>query len=173
MNIPNILTVIRFVCIPCFIGVFFSDLPDAGLISLCIFLFAMALDVADGFIARKFDMITDLGKAMDPVADKLLVISVVTCLVMDGRIPLWFLLFVIGKELLMMLGWLILYRGRKVVVPANIFGKLATFFMFLYLVDSLRLGVFLTLFQWGAVISTALAFVMYGINFIKIRFAKG
>ena len=82
-NPPNILTYLRLLCVPAFIAVFFAIDGAKNLnvyIAFGIFLFASVTDVLDGFIARRFNFITDLGKMLDPLADKLLQVSVAICL---------------------------------------------------------------------------------------------
>lgn len=172
MTIPNILTIIRLISTPVFAVVFICGGQKLYFVSLFIFIFACFLDLVDGYIARKYNMITDLGKVLDPIADKVLVITVLVCLRVTGALDLWFLYFIIIKECLMVLGGILLYKGNKVVVKSNIFGKLATVFMFMFLVDSLTIKVGVAYFQLGAVITTALAFVCYGVNFFEIKSGK-
>ena len=95
-HVPNILTIIRFILVP-FIVVF--SLQD-NYIAAAIFLVLSAItDVADGYIARKFNFITDFGKLMDPLADKLLVCSAMIALIELERIPAWVVIIIIAREL--------------------------------------------------------------------------
>ena len=93
-------------------------------------------DVLDGFIARKFNLVSNFGKLMDPLADKLTQISVLACLVKVEIIPFWILVIVILKELLMVVGASFLY-GKDVVVYSKWYGKLATVLFYLAIVISL------------------------------------
>ena len=136
-NIPNILTYIRILCVPAFIAVFFAVSGENNLnvyIAFSIFLFASATDIVDGYIARKYSLITDLGKMLDPLADKLLQVSAAVCLCVNefvehSSIGMLFLLFPIAlgaKELFMMV-WGVILAKRTIVVHSNIYGKAAAF----------------------------------------------
>lgn len=125
MNIANIITTIRFVLIPVFLFVFFSDLENAMLFAFLIFLAAGLTDVLDGYIARKFDMITKWGSILDPLADKLMSLTVLISLTIKGVIPLWVPLIIGAKEALMITGAAILFKSGA-YVSAESYGKFAT-----------------------------------------------
>ena len=172
MSIPNIITIIRFALIPVYIAVNFSLCTYANEIAVSIFFLAMLLDVADGYIARKYNMITVWGKIMDPIADKCTMITVVSCLVAKDMISPWLLGFILAKELTMMICGAFIYKKGKIVIPANIFGKAATLILTLYIVDCV-------LFKWCtdellfAVIGVMLlAFLSYVRYYIKNHFKK-
>ena len=121
-HIPNTLTIIRFLLIPVIlIGLF----TNHYFIAFALVAISVITDVADGFIARKFDLVSNFGKLMDPLADKLTQISVITALVILHFIPLWILLVVAIKECAMIVGASFLY-GKDVVVYSRWYGKLAT-----------------------------------------------
>lgn len=127
MNLPNILTTIRFMLIPLFVGVFFSSLDKNMFYSVIIFIIAGVTDVLDGYIARKYNIITKWGQAMDPLADKLMQLTVIICFTVKGLIPIWVILIYGIKEIFMILGGIVLYtRKDKLVIPANSYGKIAT-----------------------------------------------
>lgn len=128
MNIANILTCFRFVLIPVFVLTFRSE-GDYKIWSAVIFIVASATDVLDGYLARKYDLVTNFGKLMDPLADKLMQITVLICLLIADIVPLWFILVLAAKELLLIAGSAFLYV-KKTVVQSNIFGKLNTVFLF-------------------------------------------
>lgn len=133
--IPNILTVIRLIIIPIFISVFFSSIPNKNNIALALFLFANFTDFLDGYIARKYNLITDLGKVLDPLADKLLLMGVLYCLYSTNILPFAFLLLVIISETFMIFyGSYLYFKNEKVIIPSNIFGKLATLIFFITIV---------------------------------------
>jgi cardiolipin synthase len=125
MNIPNILTIIRLLLVPVFILVFFSEIPNAMLISFLIFLFAGLTDFLDGYIARKYNLVTKWGSVLDPLADKLMSITVLLCLTYEAIIPVWVLVVIMAKELLMIIGGAVLYK-KGTYVPARFYGKVAT-----------------------------------------------
>jgi cardiolipin synthase len=122
MNLPNLLTALRMALIPVFVLVY--ERGQAAL-ALLIFLAASLTDCLDGYLARKWNQVTPFGKLFDPMADKLLLLSVLFCLARSGDIPWWMVAVMGAKELLMLLGSAWLLR-RKVVVSANRLGKAAT-----------------------------------------------
>ena len=87
LNLPNILTIFRFFLIPLFIFAFLSSLKFNNVLAIVIFLLSGVTDVLDGYIARKYNMVTKFGKLLGPLADKLMIISVLWCLVVKKLIP--------------------------------------------------------------------------------------
>ena len=85
--IPNILSIIRLALVPAFVVVFFSESPNAQLYAGLIFILASLTDALDGFIARRFNMVTRLGRILDPLADKLMTVSALLCVTVAGLIP--------------------------------------------------------------------------------------
>ncbi len=132
-HIPNILTILRFIFIPIILYFIFTGNYVLGIV---FFTISGITDVLDGFIARKFNLVSNFGKLMDPLADKLTQISVLACLVKVNIIPFWILVIVILKELLMVVGASFLY-GKDVVVYSKWYGKLATVLFYLAIVISL------------------------------------
>ncbi len=131
MNIPNLLTTLRFFMIPCFLISFRAE-GECKLMSAAIFILASITDVLDGYIARKYNMTTKWGQLMDPLADKLMQISAIVSMVIAGIIPMWFIIVAAIKEGLMIVGSLFL-AVKKTYVQANIFGKLNTVVLFIAL----------------------------------------
>ena len=105
--IPNILTTLRLVLVPLFAYVLV--VLKMHWAALAIFLFAGLTDIVDGFIARKFNMITKIGKVYDPLVDKLMQITAVICLAHENIIPDWVIWFILFKEGTMILGGIFLY----------------------------------------------------------------
>ena len=136
-NPPNILTYFRILCVPSFAVVFFLVDGAKNLnvyIALAIFLFASGTDLLDGFIARKFGYVTDLGKMLDPLADKLLQVTTAICLCINSfihhsEIGMLFIFFPIALGLKegFMLFWGIILAKKKIIVHSNYFGKVAAF----------------------------------------------
>ncbi|MBR2181146.1 MAG: CDP-alcohol phosphatidyltransferase family protein, partial [Oscillospiraceae bacterium] len=89
MNIPNLLSIFRMCLVPVFVVVFFSDSPHAYAYAAGVYALAGITDVLDGIIARKFNLITKLGKILDPLADKMMTITVFVCISIAGLIPWW------------------------------------------------------------------------------------
>ena len=120
-NIPNILSIIRIILVFVFVFVFFA--LNEPLWAIIIFLVAGATDVVDGYLARKFNWITNLGKILDPLADKLMQCTVLVCLCIENVVPVWFLLIYFAKELMTLLIGFIVIRRRSVVVVSKWYGK--------------------------------------------------
>ena len=131
-NVPNALTIVRFILIPIILYFIFTG---NYLLGFVFFTISGLTDILDGTIARKFNLISNFGKLMDPLADKLTQISVLATLMVKGIIPIWILVIVIAKEALMIAGASFLY-GRDVVVSSKWFGKLATVLFFIAIVLS-------------------------------------
>lgn len=129
MNLPNTLTLFRLFLIPVFILTFFSKIPNSFVYSVIIFLIAGATDILDGFIARKYNLITKWGVLFDPFADKLMLIAVLACLVIGGYIPLWVLIVIAVKESIMISGGIVLF-SHGTVIPSNLLGKITTFLFY-------------------------------------------
>ena len=131
VNIPNCLTIIRMLLIPVFL-ISYYQFPDKRYVALIVFALASATDALDGYLARRLKQITSFGKLCDPLADKLMVLSMLFCLA-DGRYLFpnssavnWTILIVmLCKELVLMSGSLVLLH-RGIVVYSNIWGKCAT-----------------------------------------------
>lgn len=139
-HVPNILTIIRFFLIP----VIISYLLKGDYILSFVFLTISGLtDVLDGFIARKFNFITNFGKLIDPLADKTTQISVLSVLAIQNVIPLWILIIVVLKEFTMIAGASFLY-GKEFVVSSKWYGKLSTVLFYVAIVSSFFINQFNT-----------------------------
>ena len=127
MNLANMITVFRILLIPVYLGFFYSSSDNNILLSGLIFILAGISDIVDGYIAREYDMITKLGTVLDPVADKLMMFTILISFVSKGIISIWILVALGLKEVVMILGGGILYLFKgKQVLPSNKYGKLAT-----------------------------------------------
>lgn len=168
MNIPNILTLFRIFLIPVFILIFFSNINNSLFIAILIFLSAGLTDILDGYIARKCNLTTKFGTALDPLADKLMLITVLTCLTIDGYIPVWVLIIVATKELFMIIAAIFLYNANT-IIPSNVFGKASTL-LFYISIFMLSLGISVGhYFLYAAILSAIIAFINYLIIFLKNR----
>lgn len=126
-HVPNILSALRIALVPVFILAFVR-----GKSALCatVFIISGISDIADGFIARKFCATSNLGKILDPIADKLTYASAFFCLCADGKIPLFFVIGFTVIQLCQAAGALFVYKANNTVVKSNIPGKIAGFSMF-------------------------------------------
>ena len=121
-NVPNVLTMSRMVMVPIFIGEYMCGHP---VWALFVFVLASLTDMLDGYLARKYNLITSFGKLFDPLADKLMVISALVCHALRGVIPWAAIVIVAVKELIMIAGGAYMFR-KGIVVHSNIWGKSAT-----------------------------------------------
>ena len=119
MNLPNRLTLLRIVLIPVFVVFFSLNYVKAALV---VFIIASVTDWADGFIARKMGLVTNFGKIMDPLADKVLVLSAFICLVPDERVAPWMAVVIIARELVIG-SFRTIAASKGIVIAAGISGK--------------------------------------------------
>ncbi len=131
MGIPNILSIIRIALVPVFIAVFFSGSENSNLFAAGIFVVASSTDALDGFIARKYGMITKLGRVLDPLADKLMTASVLICIAVSGILPAWIVVAFMCKEVVVGIGALTMYKKTEDVIPSSFIGKASTVLFFL------------------------------------------
>ena len=130
MNLPNKLTVLRVIMIPLVMVFYMVDaIPYGKIIALGLFVIAAATDFLDGYIARKYNLVTDFGKFLDPIADKLLVASVLFMIAIDGTIPApWGVIVVtiiMSRELIID-AFRLIASTKGIVMAADIFGKAKT-----------------------------------------------
>ena len=129
MNLPNKLTLFRVILIPFF--VFFLLAPYfegyGNYIAVAVFIVASITDFLDGKIARKYNLVTNFGKFMDPLADKLLVSSALICLVALNKIPAWVVVVIIAREFIIS-GFRLVAADNGVVIAASYWGKFKTAF---------------------------------------------
>ncbi len=125
MNLPNKLTVLRMILVPFFVLAILWPFPHHFLIALIIFGAASYTDHLDGMLARKHNQITDFGKFMDPLADKILVISALVCFVSLGLCDVWLVLLIIAREF-MVTSIRLVAAGKGSVIAANNWGKAKT-----------------------------------------------
>ena len=170
VNLPNILSVIRMIMIP-FAGYFFAI--NKIQVATIIFILACATDILDGYIARKYNLITDIGKIIDPLADKGMQITMLVSMGAAELMPWFVVIFIFLKEVMMCLGGVLLYKS-KIILPANKYGKIATvvtsscvvFILFFHTV--LPMGI-LYLLQWLPVIFAVYAFIKYLLVFLSYK----
>ncbi len=170
-HIPNILTIFRFILIP-FIVLNLAN--DKFIAAFVIFTISGLTDILDGFIARKFNFITNFGKLIDPLADKCTQIITLATLALKDIIPMWIIIIVILKEFIMVAGASFLY-GKELVVSSKWYGKLATVLFYIAIVCSLFIKEFNFTFDFSiyiyylALISTIFSLLMY----IKAFYMQG
>ena len=167
MNLPNKLTTLRVIMIPFFVVFMLADMGRTGdYIALALFCLASLTDFFDGYLARKNHLVTNFGKFMDPLADKLLVGSAVICLIEMGRIPAWVVVILISREFIIS-GFRLIAADNGVVIAASMWGKFKTvcqMFMTIALILHLDTPVWAVVEQvliWGSVALTIVSLVDY------------
>lgn len=131
MNLPNKITIVRLLLIPVFVALFFVEFTGHVFVALGVFILACLSDFLDGYIARKYNLVTDLGKFLDPVADKVLVMSALVLICINGRELTT--VFTIGTIIILarefiITGFRTVAAGKNVVLAADYLGKLKTNF---------------------------------------------
>jgi CDP-diacylglycerol---glycerol-3-phosphate 3-phosphatidyltransferase len=125
MNLPNQLTILRLILTLPFVAALSLPFPGAKLLALGLFIVSSVTDYADGYIARKYQLITDFGKLMDPLVDKIMTMSAFICLVSLGSIPAWAVIVIVSREFLIT-GLRLIAAVRGKVLPAEKLGKIKT-----------------------------------------------
>ena len=170
MNLPNKITVFRILMIPFFVTcMLIKEIPYHEIIAGVIFIIAALSDLVDGKIARRFNLVTNFGKFMDPLADKLLVQSALLCFVANGLLPAWIAIVIMSREFIIS-GFRLVAADKGIVIAAGYLGKLKTVFqmvMSVMLIFHFSHPVWLVteqIFIWGSLILTIVSLVDY---FIK------
>ena len=127
MNLPNKLTVLRIIMVPFFVFFMLTDTGGAAnkWIALVLFCIASLTDLLDGKIARKYNLVTNFGKFMDPLADKLLVCSAMICMIESGQLSAAFVIIIIAREFIIS-GFRLVASDNGVVIAASYWGKFKT-----------------------------------------------
>ena len=166
MNLPNKLTVLRVLMVPFFVLFMLTDLGGVAnkWIALAIFVVASLTDLLDGKIARKYNLVTNFGKFMDPLADKLLVCSAMICLIQTGQLAAWIVVIIIAREFIIS-GFRLIASDNGVVIAASYWGKFKTTFQML-MVIVLILNVQMPFFQILGKILTYAALILTVVSLI-------
>ena len=165
MNLPNKLTMFRVILIPFFVLFMLVDITSVDKwIALVIFIVASLTDLLDGKIARKYNLVTNFGKFMDPLADKLLVCSALICLVEMAKLPAWMVIIIIAREFIIS-GFRLIAADNGVVIAASYWGKFKTTFQMvmicLLIADIEVIHVFTTIIVWIALLLTVISLIDY------------
>ncbi len=178
MNLPNKLTVLRVILVIPFVALLLGqgagwgwfDAMFGGVmdymnwITLAIFVFACLTDLVDGKIARKYNLVTNFGKFMDPLADKLLVCAALICLIELGRIPAYIVVIIISREFIIS-GFRLIASDNGIVIAANMWGKYKTTFQMIMVILMLanipQLQLVTTIVMWIATALTIISLVDY------------
>ena len=155
----------RVILIPFFVVFLLVDITSVDKwIALAIFIVASLTDLLDGKIARKYNLVTNFGKFMDPLADKLLVCSALICLVALNRVPAWIVIVIIAREFIIS-GFRLIASDNGVVIAASYWGKFKTTFQMvmicLMIVDIEQISLLTGIVMWAALILTVVSLVDY------------
>ena len=166
MNLPNKLTIMRVILIPFFVFFLLSPyFPAYGnYIAVAIFIVASLTDMLDGKIARKYNLVTNFGKFMDPLADKLLVCSAMICLIELDRLAAWIVIVIIAREFIIS-GFRLIASDNGVVIAASYWGKFKTTFQML-MVIVLILDIQMPFFQILGTVLTYVALILTVVSLI-------
>ena len=176
MNLPNKLTVLRMILVPFFVlALLYNGGENQTLryVAAAIFIIASLTDMLDGKIARKYNLVTNFGKFMDPLADKLLVCSALICLVELKELPAWMVIVIISREFIIS-GFRLVASDNGVVIAASYWGKFKTTFQMiavvLLIVGIPALSMVTTAVVWIALVLTVISLVDYiakNVNVLK------
>ncbi|MBR6475650.1 MAG: CDP-diacylglycerol--glycerol-3-phosphate 3-phosphatidyltransferase [Lachnospiraceae bacterium] len=179
MNAPNKITLFRVILIPVFVVIFLLRIPNetaSDIIALCIFSVASLSDFLDGYLARKNNMVTDFGKLMDPLADKLLVCITLICFVkLRGEdvvgcysFPTWCAIVIMSREFVIS-GIRQLAADKGIIIAAGIWGKIKTVVQLFMCIDYIIMPVFLDNgMEWFAVVGVVLMYLATALTIISL-----
>ena len=142
-TIPNVLSFLRVASVPVFVWLFVNDRTDAAVL---LYAAGAWTDFFDGWIARRFDQVTELGKLLDPLADRIFIAALVVALVATDVVPLWVALLIVGRDVLILALYPVVHRGALQKIRVNFIGKSATAAL---LVGLTGLAIVQTSLTWG------------------------
>lgn len=166
MNLPNKLTIARVIMIPLFLICLYLNIGCGKYIAVGIFILASLTDLLDGKIARKYNLVTNFGKFMDPLADKLLVSAAMICLIATGQLAAWIVIIIISREFIIS-GFRLVASDNGIVIAASYWGKFKTVFqmlMIIVLIANINLPFFAvlgTILTYVALILTIVSLIDY------------
>lgn len=167
MNTPNKLTIARIIMIPFFVAFLMYDITGNAdkWIALTIFVIASLTDTLDGYLARKYHLVTNFGKFMDPLADKLLVCSALICFTATGQLAAWITIIIIAREFIIS-GFRLIAAENGIVIAANYWGKFKTvsqmIMIILLLIDlGGAFDILEQIFIWLSVALTIISLITY------------
>ena len=167
MNLPNKLTILRVIMIPFFVAALLYDggaNQNIRYVAAALFIIASLTDMLDGKIARKYNLVTNFGKFMDPLADKLLVCSALICMIELRELPAWMVIIIISREFIIS-GFRLVASDNGVVIAASYWGKFKTTFQMIGVVLLIfnipALSTLTTIIVWIALALTVISLVDY------------
>ena len=174
MNLPNKLTILRVIMIPFFVAALLYDggaNQNMRYVAAALFIIASLTDMLDGKIARKYNLVTNFGKFMDPLADKLLVCSALICLIELGQLPSWMVIIIVSREFIIS-GFRLIAAEQGIVIAASYWGKFKTTFqmiaVILMIVNLPVLHILTVACTWIALVLTVVSLVDYIVKNHKV-----
>ena len=159
-ELPNLISLSRIVLTP-FVGYFLAQQDSrSSVICLILLMIAGLSDGLDGYLARRMNKVSDLGKALDPIADKIFAATLIVLLIFYREFPVWLAAVIVGRDMLILLAGLILLQDRKIVPSSNLTGKYA------FSSIAFLLGSYVIRFQFGIWLTTVLSLVLIGASMI-------
>lgn len=167
MNLPNKITVFRVIMIPIFLILMLCEgIPNGKIYAAIVFAIASCSDFIDGYLARKYNLVTNFGKFMDPLADKLLVCSALICFVAFGTVPSWVVIVIVAREFIIS-GFRLVASDNGLVLAASYWGKFKTAtqmvmcVLFIVNIDTPVFNVLEQVFLWAAFALTVISLLDY------------
>ncbi len=177
--IPNILSIVRLLMSFAFAAIFIWAYPDYVMLAAVIFVLSGITDVVDGILARKFDWVTNAGKILDPLADKLMQCTALLCLVFREIVPWWILILIVLKELMMGCGAIVLFKKSREIGVSKYFGKAYTVVFYAVVMLFLLFQDWFSVNMWATyvlcIFTAVIAFgvlVLYYISYLKNKMRK-
>ena len=172
-HVPNILSSVRICLVPVFVLTYFAETGNVKIYAAAVYAVASFTDFLDGYFARKYNLISNLGRILDPLGDKLMTLAVLACITLDRVIPVWVIVTAVIKELLMLLGGAIIRKREGGEIPSsNIIGKTSTVVFFVVCVTLMLFRnippTAATLMISAAVILMLVALISYIRTFINV-----
>lgn len=133
LYLPNILSLLRIMLIPFIFYLLIENKQENYVTLLALYITGILLDFFDGYFARRLNLTSELGKILDPLSDKIFIISVVIALLIKGKIQIWFATIIILRDFIIMLGSYLIYKKLNSIKPSKIIGKITLTGVALYL----------------------------------------
>ncbi|MBI4535985.1 MAG: CDP-alcohol phosphatidyltransferase family protein [Ignavibacteriae bacterium] len=169
-TLSNLLSIVRIALVVPFVIVMLSEAPTSRMWGVILLAIAVLTDKLDGVFARKFNEVTEWGKALDPLADKIGVAALVLVLVVLGSLPFWFALAVLARDVLILFGGIYLRWRKGIILQSNEAGKWAvavvTIALFLALIEVKSF--FFEIAMWASVAMLVVSFVLYMMRFREV-----
>ena len=169
LNVPNVLTMGRVAIIPLVLWLLDRGTPSDCMLAAIIYSLAALTDLLDGYLARRMNVVSVLGKFLDPLCDKIFLAVILVTLLYLKVVPLWAVVLIVLRDFLILLGSYIILRIKSVVEVSNVFGKITGFiFGAMILAFTINLTLIGTVLMYLSIIVMTVAFITYSVNYLRI-----